>query len=246
MLTASAGPGHRRRATAVMATIPSRADIVERAVSSIYAQVDELRVVFNDYERIPGWAAEDEKIIPLLNRPDRYSSAAVWLHLDDVDGYVFVVDDDLVYPAEYVQVMRARLEALELAAVVTAFGVLLKEPFFDYLADRTVITLTTELTIDTRVHLGGVGCCAFHTDTLRPRIADFPDLHSRDPWFAIKAARHGVPIICIARPRCWIEKSGPTPFSIFTLVRDDPALRRRKNVVIRDVLLPLIRGLGDL
>src|SRR5262245_22541643 len=98
MLTASADSGNGRRVTALMATIPSRAHIVERAISSIYPQVDELRVVFNDYEDIPGWAEGDEKIKPLLNRHDRHSSSSVWLHMDGVNGYVFVVDDDLVYP----------------------------------------------------------------------------------------------------------------------------------------------------
>lgn len=224
-----------------MATIPSRADIVRRAVNSLIDQVDSLRIVFNEYSEIPSWALEIDKIFPLLNAFDEHTSSAVWLLMDGVDGYVLVVDDDILYPSDYVDVMSHKLDEYGRHAALTLHGTIFKRPFLDFEKDREVIHFESALESDLPVHLGGVGCSAFHTDHFYPMIHEFPDKYSRDPWFAIKAAREGLPVICISRPKGWLVSLRPEGVTIWQKVLKDSELRSRKNHVVSQYLLPLLQ-----
>ena len=92
----------------IMATIPQREQELKKTINSSYNQVDEMRIVFNDYPKIPDWIKEMSKIVPLLNNPDKFTSNSIWLLMNDVNGYVFTVDDDIIYPSNYVEVMIKR------------------------------------------------------------------------------------------------------------------------------------------
>ena len=83
-----------------MATFPLRRDVVERAVQSLLPQIDRLFVVLNEYETPPAWA-DHPKIEAVI--PDRdLKDAGKFYFTAAPDDVVFLVDDDIAYPPDYV------------------------------------------------------------------------------------------------------------------------------------------------
>jgi len=227
------------RLTAYMATKPGREACAQTAIASLRDQLDEIRVVFNGYPAIPEWAAEDGKISPQLCSSNGEASCAVWRLLARGGGYAFIVDDDILYPPDYIEVMKAKLDARERKAIVTVHGTRFPRHYSDYKHDRKLTHFKRAAAQDTPVHMGGVGCCAFHTDFFSPRPEEFPDSWMRDVWFAVKAAKEKREIICIARPDGWVQSLANDDETVWDTVLNDPALRARKNSVIEKHLLPL-------
>lgn len=227
----------------LMATIPEREAKCREITLSLYDQVDEIRVVFNNYNRIPNWATTFNKIYPLLNTPDHYTSNAVWLLMDKVDGYVFVCDDDIKYPDNYAEVMIRELEKYDKQAVISMYGEIVKRPFRgDYKTGRYGYCFEVATPKDKIVDIVGVGCCIFHTDYLRPRIHDFPDIYSRDLWFSILAHKNKLTLV---RPRSesrWLDyNNSPNSPEIRLIWRNNEQLARRRQQVFRNILLPLLK-----
>ena len=83
-----------------MATFPARADLVEGVVTRLLEQVDRLFLVFNEYEAIPAWA-NHRKIEPVIPDDDTKDVGKFFFHAAPGDT-VFLVDDDLAYPSDYV------------------------------------------------------------------------------------------------------------------------------------------------
>ncbi|MFB2532214.1 hypothetical protein ACEYYA_08600 [Paracoccus sp. p3-h83] len=93
-----------------MATFPSRHELCPTAVNSILPQVDRLFLVLNQYEAMPDWA-RDEKITAVI--PDRdLKDVGKFYFTPDPDDLVFFVDDDILYPADYVALTQARFAKL--------------------------------------------------------------------------------------------------------------------------------------
>lgn len=105
---------------AAIASIPSRAHHLSRALASLRPQVDRLCVYLNGYETVPTCVRElaDEHVLDAENR-----GAEAKLHwADQRAGIALTCDDDFVYPPEYVATMVAAVEQWQGMAIVTAHG----------------------------------------------------------------------------------------------------------------------------
>ncbi len=94
-----------------LATYPPRRDALLPVVQAIAPQVDRLNVVLNQYDdTLPELSgiANVEQIIP------DYDTKDVGKFYPDVSGaeYVFLIDDDLIYPADFVSKTIERFDAL--------------------------------------------------------------------------------------------------------------------------------------
>jgi len=233
------------RVYALMATIPQREKALPKVIDSLYPQVDELRIVFNNYEKIPGWIKSKDKIQPLLNNPDKHTSNAIWLLMGGVSGYVFTCDDDILYPLDYVSKMSVKLSnKYNKRAVLTLYGEIVRWPARNYKCGRVSLGFQRKQPEDIVVDIGGVGCSLFHTNVLRPRMEDFPDIFSRDLWFAILAARNKLPIVSIESCRQWLHRCDLEGPKIKDIWRRDPKLSTRREEVFSNILVPLLRRNG--
>ena len=94
-----------------LATFPPRFSNLEKVVKSISPQVDRLNLVLNEYsEVLPGLEAYPnvKMILPPRDLKD------VGKFFPDVTGadYVFLIDDDIEYPADYIERTVAAFNAL--------------------------------------------------------------------------------------------------------------------------------------
>lgn len=226
---------------ALIVSIPDRREGLRGVIRDIEGQVDEIRILLNESETVPQDLYECRKVsrIETSRTGELFASGAWTLLRPEDDAYVFVLDDDIHYPADYVQKMIASIEARQRRAVAVVHGIDFCEPFADCVRDRLVYRFESARSRDGVVDAGGVGTLAFHTDTIRPQVKDFPNPNFRDLWFAVLAARAGVPIVCVARESHWLrsrEVQGKQLWYLF----NGQGWRERKSGVFRENLLPLL------
>lgn len=229
------------RITVLMATIPYREKVLGSVISSLHSQVDELRIVFNNYTKIPAWVGNWERVQPVLNTPDILTSNAIWTMMDGIEGYVFTCDDDILYPSDYVGRMIKTLNNRDNRAIATMYGEIVIDNPSDYVHARRGLLYDVALEKDTVVDIGGVGCSAFHTKHFKLHLKDFPEKFIRDLRFALVAAQQKIPIIRIKSEAGWLttcSSGGPEIRLIWP--KDVHNVAQREHIFM-NLLMPLIR-----
>jgi hypothetical protein len=106
--------------TAIIPTMPSRLDYLRKAVVSIIDQVDMLYIYLNNFMHVPDFLLGNDKITNVINKD--WGSAGRFFIADKIKGYLFFLDDDLIYPDDYTQKCIAKIEQYERKAIITLHG----------------------------------------------------------------------------------------------------------------------------
>jgi hypothetical protein len=198
--------GRECHVTASMASMPSREPLLRQTVASMLPQVDALNVYLNGYESTPSWIIHDKvQVIHSRDFGDLRDNGKFFFLDALLHGYHFTIDDDIVYPPDYVQKCVLKIEQYRRQAIVGVHGVILANPFVRFMQGRTVSHFKRGTSRDAFVNLLGTGTTAYHTDTLGLSFADFPQPGMADVWLAIAAKRQRVPMVAIARPDQWLK-----------------------------------------
>lgn len=201
---------------ASMATLPERAALLERAVGSLLPQVDRLHVYLDGHFDVPA-CLNDARVVFVHGRDAGNHKGNGKFYWGDAlgSGYHLTVDDDIVYPDNYVATMCAAVDRHHRRAVVGVLGMRFHAPLVSYHRSRTAYAISMPLPVDVPVHAVGTGTLAHHTDAIRFTVADFPKRFASDAQAAVAAKRAGVPMIAVARSASWLVPM-PTPgFSIY-------------------------------
>ena len=87
----------RERRTVQIATLPNRLDCLRKTVASLYDQVDGIFVMLNGHGVYPVVYDSEDKIgYELLD--NQLGDGAKLYNADKREGFVFLCDDDLIYP----------------------------------------------------------------------------------------------------------------------------------------------------
>lgn len=94
-----------------LATYPPRAEFLPNVVDAISPQVDQMNIVLNEYDSVPEFLSGYKNVNALV--PDHDTKDAGKFFPDCTQAeYVVLIDDDLVYPKDYVAKTVARMRAL--------------------------------------------------------------------------------------------------------------------------------------
>lgn len=181
-----------------VATIDGRESIFEKMKESIINQVDMLIVVY----RSP-------------------SDGFKFFGADRLQGYVFVLDDDILYPSDYVDEMIKAVEKYGRNAVICCSGKIMKpRPINDFYADEFKCLKTFErVEKDTVVEIPLTCAIAYHTDGVL-HLCEHEMLHPNmaDINLAIYCKQMGIPVICKAHSTDWLTNLMPElPPGTFTI-----------------------------
>lgn len=88
--------------TGNMATFPARKNTLERAVHNIAQQVNTLNLCLNEYTEVPAWLDAYANVHAIIPQNDLKDLGKFMFDVGDQDD-VFLLDDDLDYPDDYVQ-----------------------------------------------------------------------------------------------------------------------------------------------
>jgi hypothetical protein len=194
--------------TVSMASIPSRRHGLERVVGSLLHQVDHLNVYLNNYDDVPAFLEHPKiRVIRSQEHGDIRDNGKFHFVEHAEPGYYFTVDDDIVYPKDYVAFLVGKLRQYGHRAVVGFHGTIFPAKMDRFFQEngRTVLSFKHELAEDRQVHLLGSGTTAWHTSTLSLSLRDFETTGMADLWLGIRAQQQGVPMIAVARGQGYLQ-----------------------------------------
>lgn len=200
-----------------MATFPPRKQGMLKVLAALLPQCDKFYLYLNLYDAIPSEiydipGAEKLNVVP---GPDLGSQAKLyWMGQDE--GYYLTVDDDMIYPSDYVARMVRGVDKYGGLAIVTAHGSLFRlrsdmtpQPVGAMQDNRLLHAYDQSVPSDRAVHMCGNACTA-----CMPRRIGISsecrtgDLHSGDDAdIAVWAQQHRVPIIRLQTPQKWIQSN---------------------------------------
>jgi len=193
---------------ATMATFPARAESAALAVASLLPQVDRLYIYFNGYDTVPAFA-QDDRIVSIVGGPD-LSAIGKTVAFDYIsNSIVLTVDDDFVYPADYVSRLLSILQRHQGRALVCVHGSIFAPGAQWYYERSTVYTSRKSLGACSFAMLAGSGTAAFDQSALNARYEQFAGQVAVDLKLSLLARNHGIPIICIDREAEWLKPLRP-------------------------------------
>ena len=217
---------------ATIATLASRVETFRQVLPVIHPQVDHVFVYLDGYESPPSFLQDFDRI-SIYRAEDvgdlHCSSRFLCLQHLDAPTVVVVVDDDIVYPPDYVDRLAEALHQAEEPALIGVHGRIFTPPHRSYVHDATAFQFASQLAQPCHVHELGMGTCAFvssHLD-IDPRGWDRTDMD--DIVVAIEAQRRGLPRIVVAREAGWLKVLAKRqPDSIWVSVQKDEAEHSRR------------------
>lgn len=170
--------------TGIVATIPEREKTLHMMINSVINQLDLLIVI----HKSP-------------------TDGMKFFAADHHEGYLFILDDDIEYPPDFVSCMIETVEKYNREAVICCSGKIMKPtPITDFYKD-VLIGLETfkELKEDTVVEIPLTCAVCYHTDLIWD--LDETEMKHRnmaDLNLAVWCKQMDIPIICKAHPANWL------------------------------------------
>ena len=173
-----------------MATYEARAKTRKRAIDSIEPQLDELHVIDNSWKGTKVDRADNAKFLALegIKEP----------------CFMFTLDDDLIYPPDYVAKTIAAIK--EFGCIITHHGRQLLGEGLHYYKGHRAFKCLEHVQNNEIVDVPGTGVTAFDTRYFHPKgLADSPDLRMSDLVFGLEAAKQKKQIGIISHELGWIR-----------------------------------------
>lgn len=187
-----------------MATMPSRMETFPTALKSVMRQVDRLYLYLDGHEKVPDFVLADDRIVPILSRDApglRGNGKYLGMLMEEQRGIYLGVDDDIYYGRNFATRLASTLARYDGRAVVGLHGGILKPDMTSYFTDRQVLHFKDALPNDVFVDVLGSGVSAIDTRVLHFDITTWPRVNMIDLSLASEAAKLGLPMICVKRPK---------------------------------------------
>jgi hypothetical protein len=189
-----------------MVTIPERKKNLEIVIDSIRPHVD----ILNIYLNYP----EEEEIPDFLNQywinvvhccSDQgvgdLGSNGKYFFLDKIDdGYILIMDDDLVYPKNYSKVLINCIDKYNKKCPVSYHGGILPTNVDNFSEQRNKHYFNGVVHSDEFVNVIGTGVSGFHKSTIDMTLSDFKTKNIDDLYFAIYCQLNRIPMVVMAHP----------------------------------------------
>lgn len=199
--------------TANMATYSGRKGVVGKAIDSIKGQVDLVRVYVNDYkppqdhDNVAYYSGED-----LTDRGKFYGITG--------NEIAFTVDDDILYPSDYVKRTLKAMDKYPTSAV-TYHGRRLKGKGLNYYFGHKTYHFLRSLDGDYLIDVPGTGVCAFNTKYFNPNILQYSENCMADVLLGLEAAKQGRTVICLEHDMWYFRSLISNGDNIYKTHKDD-------------------------
>lgn len=183
-----------------------RTDSLVKTLESLMDQCDEINVVLNDFEdEIPSILYNDK--INLHFSDNSKGDAFKFYRLMDSDGYFLTVDDDLVYPPNYVEYMIAKCKEYGNTKVITLhgrnFNIFPIASYYKGASER--YSCLQHVAKNVSVQFGGTGVMCFHTDLIKLPISYFKYPNMADIWMGKHCYENKIDILCVRHESGYIN-----------------------------------------
>jgi hypothetical protein len=190
---------------AYMATFPSREENIKKALLSIYKQVDEVVVVANGSMEIP--KLPNVTVYNTLDLFGDIGCLAKFLFAHEFNGYIFTIDDDFIYPEDYVKKSIEKLKMYGNKVVLSYHGRVLHLPTERYKGgQKEFYQCTKDVDNDVSVHILGTGVMCFHSSVFvfPYDIKEHSYSNCSDIQFSISLDTRSIPMIVGSHKAGWL------------------------------------------
>lgn len=236
----NASPSLDQRRVGAMASFPARRGSLAASIASVLPQLDELHLYLNNYDEVPLFAHHPKIRVTLgiYERGDLRDNGKFFDLPNNDHSYVFTLDDDIVYPHDYVARSIHHIEAFGRSCVIGFHGVIFPQDRFDDLRQRTVHHFSDAYG-GGFVDLIGTGTSSWHSSSLKLSLDDFGRPGLCDLWFALVGAKQEIPFYCAPRERGWLRVYATFDDCLFQETRSHPAAYFD---IYNNHLAPALRG----
>lgn len=193
-----------------VASIPDRVEYLRQAVASVVPYVDELHVYLNGYPETPAFLDHPKITVHRSQEHGDLGDAGKFFTVGTQRCYYLAIDDDIVYPPDFVWTLlnhlrNARKKGRKVA--VGLHGKVMPSRVAHYYGGHLCQYHGTQALAEAKaVHVLATCGLVFHTDDLPITIADFAGPRNMaDIHFSIACQRHQVGCLVIPRPDRWIR-----------------------------------------
>jgi hypothetical protein len=193
---------------AAIATMPSRIDTFQKVLPAIHAQVGHVFVYLDGHDRPPAFLERFDRLSVYCAKDlgDLHADSR-FLCLQHITAptVVAMVDDDIIYPQNYVDRLVEALQKFDGEAIVGVHGRVFLPPHKSYVKNALLFHFAKELSESCYVHELGIGTCAFVSSSFAVDPREWERHDMADIIVAIQAQRRGLPRIAVARPTGWLK-----------------------------------------
>lgn len=197
--------GNDNKITFSMATMPSRTEALKTALDSIYNQADKINIYLNNFESIPEFLEDDKININMSQDHGDIGDAGKFFCCEEVKGYHFTVDDDIIYPQDYARVLIDGIEKYKRKYLIGIHASTFKKKFIGYRESRHQYHCKLALIKDTPVHMLGTGTLGYHTDTIKLTRSVFEYPNMADTWLCKFCQEKRIGMVALKRLKGWIK-----------------------------------------
>lgn len=202
-----------------LATIPERASILPRVIASLVGQVDRVHLAMaipsiDDDIVARAHALPDYLIDPKIFvtfHDNSLQDGVRWINAPQDPGhYVFVCDDDIEYPSDYVTKMIAHSWTFRDQAIISCMGKKLRpRPVPNYFQSESPCLKTFEHVQNYySVEIPGACAMLYHTNRIKIDLKDIESPNS-DLCTAVIAKRRGVKCFVVPHAADWLTNLMP-------------------------------------
>lgn len=187
----------KMKVTANIATHPQRFESLLKMLQSIDGQFDETRIYLNQFSHVP---EELQHYQTHIGNDITDNGKFFWS--GNADEYYFTLDDDLIYPPDYVKVTLPEIRD----RIVTYHGRKLIGIGRKYYTEHKLYRFRESLDVDKSIDVPGTGVMAFDTNLFTPQMWKSKNFMMTDLLIGLEAAIYNNEIVCLKRPERWITQ----------------------------------------
>lgn len=94
-----------------LATYPPRAEFLPSVIDAVSPQVDRLNIVLNEYKEVPEFLLSYKNVNAIIPDHDTKDAGKFYPDCSGAE-YVFLIDDDVVYPVDFMVLSLDRMRSL--------------------------------------------------------------------------------------------------------------------------------------
>lgn len=205
--------GREETITICMATFPARFSVIGRAVESLLNQtIAPTKVLIHVNESSESPPLPDDPRIEVHCSPDENLTDIGKFKMAGMvsEGYVLTVDDDIIYPPDYVESHLTWLKAYDNKAITGFHGAVLPvgapiKTWREYKEKRRVHWFKRGLSLPLPVQIVGTGTMGYHVDCVSFDYTQFYHQRMVDLFVAAHAQENMVPMITPPRRDDWMK-----------------------------------------
>lgn len=229
-----------------MATFPARFNVIGKVVESLLNQrLPPTRILIHVNEsHTPPPLPNDDRIEVHCSPDENLTDIGKFKMTSLIDsGYVFTVDDDIIYPEDYIESHVAWLKRFDNKVITGYHGAVLPvgspiQSWQEYKEKRRVHWFRRGLSVPLPVQIVGTGTMGYHVDFVRFDYKKFQYQRMVDLFVAAHAQHHSIPMITPPRIDDWmapIEDEDDELEAIWSQVQVDLDLQNKMLEVIQSV-----------